>query len=461
MDEYKLIDTPKLHPKQKEVWDVYFSGKYRVFCVNAGRRFGKSTCCEAITMEEAVNNGKTVWWISPTYKVLEEQWGEMKEILKDIYSSKNEVAHRLEFYYTTPDGREMRGKVVFRSADKPNNLRGSGVDLLIIDEAAFQDLNVWKVVRPSIVDRKGKVIFISTPNGHNWFFTFFERGKAENRERYPKWWSRHFTSYDNPYLDPKEIDEAKKDMTETEFRIEHLAEFIDDIGKVFSNVHSCAKATQFDVPNKMNNYSIGIDLARKYDATIASVFDLTNNRQVKIERFIGLDWELQKAKLAAIITHWNPSKVFVDNTAVGGPVVEDLQKMVGIPLTPFVMTFTSKPMLIQNLAVKLQNKEILILNEDADNGTIQIEELLAYEVTQNKDANSLKVKYGAPRGGKDDTVIALALCIMAMVGKKKSINTSDNPFYPTPKQEVQVYKSEIQQRSHEIKRQLLEKAGLL
>lgn len=466
--QYRVAEPPPLHPGQLEVWRAYFSGKYRVFCINAGRRFGKSTCCEAIAIEEAANNGKTVWWISPTYKVLEEQWGEMKEILKDVYTTKNEVAHRLEFKYTLPDGSFRWGKIMFRSADKPNNLRGSGIDLLIIDEAAFQDLEVWKVVRPSIVDKKGKVIFISTPNGHNWFFTFFQRGKPENRildPRYSKWWSRHFTSYDNPYLDPAEIDMAKNDMTETEFRVEHLAEFIDDIGKVFTNVHACATSLPRNDVDKTHDYTIGIDLARKYDATVASVFDNTTHRQVAIHRFIGLDWSLQKTKLASIINHWSPSKVYIDATAVGGPVVEDLQLLVKVTINVFIMTWTSKPPLIQNLAIKFQNKEIEILTGDDEVGAVQIEELLAYEVTMSGDPSSVRYKYGAPRGGKDDTVIALALSIQNYItGKKAMMFVKNNPFFqPTqPKKEIQrKHLSEHEQRANEWKEKLLREAGLL
>lgn len=465
MESEKLVEIPPLHKNQQKVWDAYFSGKYQVFVINAGRRFGKSTCCEAIAMEEAINHGKKVWWIAPTYKVLGEQWNELKDILKGIYTDKNEVDKSLKFHYDLPDGRALRGGITFRSADKPDNLRGSGLDLIIMDEAAFQSPEVWKTVRPAIIDRKGKVIFISTPFGHNFFYTLFQRGKSDNTDpRYKQWKSFHFTSYDNPFLDPLELEKAKADMTETEFRIEHLAEFIDDIGKVFSNVHKCAVAPLLDIPKHPGLYSMGIDLARKHDATVVTVLDLRTNTQVFGTRFIGLDWDLQRAKLVSLIKAFNPRVVYAEINAVGAIVLEDLQKVIPdhVRLMPFFTSFTSKPVLIQGLAVKLQNQEINILSGESDFGKIQIEELLAYEIKQSKDG--LKFTYGAPRGSKDDTVIALALACMGITGQGRLLKSSTNPFFPQAKKKKDRssrHQSIYASKSYELKKALLEKEGLL
>jgi phage FluMu gp28-like protein len=460
--EYRFVQKLPLHPKQEIVWDVYFSGKYRAFVINAGRRFGKSTVGKAIGIEEAVNYGKKVWWVGKTYKDAGNQWRELKQIMRGIYTSKNEVERRMEFYYTLPSGTEMRGEIVFRSADKPDNLRGDGIDVLIVDEAAFQSPEVWKVLRPALVDTKGNVIFISTPNGHNWFYSFFERGKEENKSQYPRWWSREFTSYDNSFLDPKEIDDAKADMTDTEFRIEHMAEFIDDIGKVFTGVRPVCTGMQYDIPRQYGHFSIGVDLARKHDATVVCIFDTEKNKQARIYRFIGLDWALQKAKIKGIIEAWIPETIFVDATAVGQPVVEDLQKMIpDFLITPFVLSAQSKPVLIQNLSVRIQNKEIILLDENQDNGRIQLNELLAYEVRKTK--NEMRYTYSAPIGGKDDTVIALALAIQGMTGRKRDIVITDNPIFPDPhKQPLEKLSrmSEYARKSYELKKALLEKVKL-
>ena len=53
-----LVQIPKLHPGQEELWDVYFSNRYKNIIVDAGRRWGKSKACLTIAIEEAANNGQ-------------------------------------------------------------------------------------------------------------------------------------------------------------------------------------------------------------------------------------------------------------------------------------------------------------------------------------------------------------------------------------------------------------------
>lgn len=460
-NKYNIIEPPPMHINQERIWNAYFSGKYRFFVVYAGRRFGKSTVCKGIMAWEAINNGKKVWWVGKTNKDAGEQWRDTVLMLEGLYTKKSETDKRLEFQFTLEDGTKTTGEITFRSAEEPENLRGSGLDLIILDEAAFQSQNVWKVLRPSLSDKKGNCIFISTPNGYNWFYSFYQRGIEENKHQFPDWWSRTYTSYDNPFLDPAELDQARKEMTETEFNIEYMAQVYDDVGKVFTNVRSCATGMGYDIPVMGAQYSIGIDLARKHDASVVSVVDIITGAEHKIYRFIDVDWEMQKQKMASIIYRWHPVSIYADVTAVGQPVLEDLQKLLGndYMITPVVLSPSSKPPLIQNLAVKLQNKEITILQEDQEYGRIQLDELLAYELKRSP--NGLNWTYSAPKGGKDDTVIALALALMGVSGKKAQMVAVDNIFYPTKYRTSQTVTkrktmlSEYAKRSHDLQEELL------
>lgn len=462
---YRVVQKLPLHPNQQKVWDVFFSNKYRFFVINAGRRFGKSTVCLAIAIELAVNYGLKVWWVGKTYRDAGKQWRDAKQILNSVYTSKNETDRRMEFKFTLPDGTKLNGELTFRSADKPDNLRGDGLHLLIIDEAAFQDQAVWTVLRPALSDYRGRCIFISTPNGHNWFHAFFERGRLDNRKQFPRWWSKHFTSYDNPTIKSSEIDSAKKDMTDTEFRIEHMAEFIDNIGKVFSNVSKNATAVFTRTPDNLHHYSMGIDLARTHDSTIVSVMDMNTFEQVFMFRMVSEEWDYQKKKIVETIKVWEPDIIYADSTAVGQPVVEDLQKMVypRYTIQAFVMGTNTKPHLIQQLAVKLENNQIRILNDDTEIGQLQINELQAYEV--KKSVNELKWVYGAPRGTHDDTVIALALACLALQGKTRAVEMYENPFFKKtfieqePRRDT--FLTEYARKSHDLQEKLLKEAGYL
>jgi len=79
------------------------------------------------------------------------------------------------------------GPIAIKSADAPESLRGEGLDLLVLDEAAYILPDVWDAaLRPALSDRKGGAIFISTPAGYNWFHEVYTRG-CEGRDDWQSW----------------------------------------------------------------------------------------------------------------------------------------------------------------------------------------------------------------------------------------------------------------------------------
>ena len=115
--------------------------------------------------------------------------------------------------------------------------RGTGLRGVVLDEVAQMKWNeVWsQAIRPALTDYKGWAIIIGTPKRSHFFRELYEKGKKDGKV----WKSFHFTSYDNELIDPEELEDAKKDMSEKEFRQEHLADFVADEGNVF-------KANWFD-----------------------------------------------------------------------------------------------------------------------------------------------------------------------------------------------------------------------
>jgi predicted phage terminase large subunit-like protein len=83
---------------------------------------------------------------------------------------------------------------------------------------------VWQeVLRPTLTERKGSALFISTPIGRdNWFFDLWETAEdADNWERF------RFSTTDNPMIDPEEVEAAQKEVGSIVFAQEYLAEFVD------------------------------------------------------------------------------------------------------------------------------------------------------------------------------------------------------------------------------------------
>jgi hypothetical protein len=219
------LKPPKLHPLQQKIAD--HPARFRV--VVCGRRWGKtrlgaylglktSVRAAAAQALPTVRRGGRVWWVAPVYFQARIAWRVLKPVVRRIPGV---VIRESDKVFLFPGG----GELWFKSADRPDGLRGEGLDGLIIDEADFIDGEVWsKTLRPALADRRGWALFISTPQTKDgWFHKLYKRGQKDGKV----WASWSYPSWTNPFLDPEEIEEAKGDMTELEFAQEFGAEFVD------------------------------------------------------------------------------------------------------------------------------------------------------------------------------------------------------------------------------------------
>ena len=121
-----------------------------------------------------------------------------------------------------------------KSADNPNSLVGEGLDLLILDEAAKQKKIAWEMyLRPTLSDRKGRAIFITTPEGYNWVYDAYLRGQSD-----AEWVSFNSPSWENQFAYPKgekdeDIIEAKRNMSREIFDQEYGSMFTSFAGRVY------------------------------------------------------------------------------------------------------------------------------------------------------------------------------------------------------------------------------------
>lgn len=146
---------------------------------------------------------------------------ELKPITKKINES------RLELEVHTQDGGVSY--IALRGWEAIETLRGQHFDYVVIDEVASMR-NFWlhwqEVVRPTLTDRKGQALFISTPKGFNHFYDLYNTVDEDYK-------SFHYTSYDNPFIPSEEIDKAKQEIPEDRFAQEYLADFRKTEGLVY------------------------------------------------------------------------------------------------------------------------------------------------------------------------------------------------------------------------------------
>jgi hypothetical protein len=360
------------HPAQKQVLDC----DSRFIVMMAGRRFGKSLISQTISIDTAVNK-KRVAYITPTYQLGKIFFKEIVDLLPLEIYSKNESDLVINFI--------TGGSIRFFTGERLDNLRGLKFHLAVIDEASFiPNLeDGWlNSIRPTLTDFKGKAIFLSTPRGKNYFYSLYS--KAE-----PNWQSFKFTTYDNPYIDPQEIDDARKQLPDVVFEQEYMANPAENAANPFGTqfIRNCITPV-----STMPVVAFGIDLAKSVDWTVIIGLDEDGN-VAYFDRF-QMDWHNTKQNIIRL----PKCPILVDSTGVGDPILEDLQRE-GVNIQGLKFTSTSKQQLMEGLQSAIHQGKI-----GYPDGIITQElEIFEYQY------GATGVKYSAPSGYHDDAVISLAL----------------------------------------------------
>lgn len=379
-----MPELPPLRPDQQKIAD--HAARFKI--VACGRRWGKTTLGLWMAVQ-AARDGKRVWWVAPSYGLAFYPWRILKSATADLREGKLESERHIDL----PGG----GSLTVKSADDPDSLRGVGLDLVIVDEAAFVSEEAWTAcLRPALSDRLGKALIISTPRGRNWFWYAFQRGKAPDVK---DWYSWQAPTIANPHIEAQEVEEARALLPERIFRQEYEAAFLEDGSTVFRGVEAAATAPPDAEPVPGHTYFAGVDFGRYEDFTAVAVIDASTQVMVALDRFSEVSWEIQRARIATTARRWRVDAVLAEANAMGEPNIEALRQA-GLPVMSFVTTSTSKTSLIENLVKAIESREIALLPDPALIGELQT---FTYKYT------SYGTQYHAPAGHHDDTVIALGL----------------------------------------------------
>lgn len=168
-------------------------------------------------------DGYPVAWFAPTYRMMLDNFRDVSETVRPIASKVNASDHRIELV--------TRGVIDFWSLDVPDVARGRKYKRVIVNEAAMVPglkRAFENVIRPTLADYRGDAWFLSTPRGFNDFKTLHDYGALDD-----DWCAWTFTTYDNPHIDPDEIDAMRETMSHNAFRQEILAEFVAVEGALF------------------------------------------------------------------------------------------------------------------------------------------------------------------------------------------------------------------------------------
>jgi phage terminase large subunit-like protein len=235
----------KLLPWQQQVWND--QSRFKV--VAAGRRTGKSRLAAWMLIVEALQADRgNVWYVAPTQgQARDIMWLTLLELGNPVIESSHVNNMQIKL---------VNGAVIsLKGADRPETMRGVSLKFVVLDEYADMKPSVFEqILRPALADLKGKSLFIGTPMGRNHFYELYNYGEKQDDKEYKSW---HFTSFDNPLLDPKEIEAAKKSMSSFAFRTEFMASFEAASGGIFKE--EWIKID--DEEPKDGRYFVAVDLA--------------------------------------------------------------------------------------------------------------------------------------------------------------------------------------------------------
>lgn len=211
-----------LHPQQQYIID----NAKRFNHLRCGRRFGKTTLIEELSSVSLDGWPVGIWF--PTYKDLSEVWKEIKKTYKPLIKRKDEQLKQIELVIPG-------GLIDFWSMEDPDSGQGRKYKRAIVDESAKARLlyQAWEnTIRPTLTDYKGDAYIMSRPKGKNAGGTPEHPGNGfylleEKHRQFANWAFFHFSTYDNPHIDKDEIEEAKLQLDDINFRQEYLAEYID------------------------------------------------------------------------------------------------------------------------------------------------------------------------------------------------------------------------------------------
>jgi predicted phage terminase large subunit-like protein len=351
-----------------------FAASTRFKVIAAGRRCGKSRLAATALIIEALKcpPGSAVLYVSPTMGQSRQIiWDLLLDLGREVITS----SHVNNLDITMING----ARIYVRGADRPDTLRGVSLTFAVLDEVADIKPEAWEqVIRASLSDKKGRAMFIGTPKGRNWFYDLFKLGQAEDDDDWKSW---HFTTKDNPLIDPTEIESAKKTLSSFAFKQEYLASF-DNAG---SNIFREEWLKYGEEPNS-GSYFIAVDLAgfeevakqaanakKRLDESAIAIVKVTDDGKWFVKEIEHGRWDVREtaAKILMKIRDYRPLSVGIERGSLKNavlPYLSDLMRKNNVYAHIIDLTHGNRKKadrIIWSLQGRFEHGRI-VLNQDED-----------------------------------------------------------------------------------------------
>jgi len=310
---YLNLLNVKALPSQIAIINAINNPKYRFVSAAVSRRQGKTYIANIIGQLVSLVPGSNILIMSPNYALSQISFDLQRNLIKhfDLEVTKDNAKDKV---IEISNGSTIR----MGSINQVDSCVGRSYDLIIFDEAALADgkdaFNV--ALRPTLDKENSKALFISTPRGrNNWFSEFFYRGFTDD---FPEWCSIRATYRDNPRMSESDIAEARKSMSEAEFRQEYEADFNTYEGQIWKfNFESQVKdLSQLDT-SKMDVFA-GLDVGYKDPTALCVIaYDWDEEKYYLVDEYLNAErtTEQHAVEIQKLIDRWDIDYIYIDSAA--------------------------------------------------------------------------------------------------------------------------------------------------
>ena len=394
----------KLYQWQSDFFKLFDKHPHNsVITCKSARQRGKTFTLLNLLLRQCINNRNyTAIVIVPTYQIARKQFKELTDMIvgvKGLVKSNNSTFFELVFF----NGSTIK----YKSAESKDNLRGETAHLLIVDEAAFVDLETFtQCCLPYVNTTKGNVVLISTPRFKTdscLFYKYWRLAELGKKNCY----NFDFCSYDtSALLSPEQLQMYKDTLAPNIFRNEVLGEFL-DLSNELWNIEPILRNNVMKT-----DYLIGgIDFAtnNNNDETSIAIFN-SDKQMYQLFHFNDQSPTETISFIINILKQLPIKKLVVEKNSIGAIYLDLLKKKISqnnirTQIIPFTTTNESKRTIIENLQLEIANQTITLLDE--------IDLKLEFSTYEMQTTKSGLITYNGASGYRDDIVMSVALCLDA------------------------------------------------
>lgn len=462
----QLYHGLELCKMQQDIVAEILYGKNQEVVINAGRAFGKD-----LTIGVALHDlcallkpGTQVLFVCPYHSQTQNFYQQVlngKNLREDdpcygeyfIPQTFEIVGKEVRFFDNPISGTFNGSKIKAASAENPKSIRSGRADIIVINEAAFIPESIILNEVIPVLKRGGKIVYISTPNGKNWFYHKFVKGMRDpNHENYvkqlldPKVKSFYATYKDNPKA-ATDYELNARIQPKKVFQRETLARFMDD-NSIFTDLDKAFFECDYDnqsgnelwigeepiKADKSKNipeakYVMAVDWAKINDFTVIFIMNILTGKIVYYRRMQKVDYNRQCLAVLEASLKYNQASIVYDATGVGvavGDILGNLRlKKEYSMISLFPKTFTNefKKDIILNLATRIETP-------DEYQCFIPNIQQIVHEMTllEMKESELGALKFAASKGEKDDCVMSLALVNWLWKEQRQSVSIGEVRF---------------------------------